>query len=182
LRDCLRSGRSSSLPSSRWLHTSASVLAASLPPLGCLLHLSPRSAGGVPELPAVGVLAECAELVPLLRTRWLRIASAVTVDGPREWIECIDAGGRPQGRLYLLPDTDYLGWDTLLAGDSAQAGPPGAERCAPFCAWQARPLHFTHRRLGGLTSLGCVAPARISALGRHVAHEIARAEAVVLQL
>jgi len=57
------------------------------------------------ELPP-GVLLESICLAPLLPCRSLLAASAITVEGPREWIECLDADGQTRARLYLLPDTD----------------------------------------------------------------------------
>ncbi len=73
-----------------------------------------RPAGSnVRELPR-GLLVEAMQLAPLLQTRWL-LASMITVEGSRKWIECVDREGRCWARLYLLPDTDYLAWDRLRA-------------------------------------------------------------------
>lgn len=169
------------LASTRWLRFSPTVLAQALPSLGCVLYLPPPWPDTPDEEAPAGVLAERRELAPLLRTRTLYAASAVTADGPREWIECMDAAGRPQARLYLLPDTDYLAWDALLAAGELLA-PVLAQRrvAADFRAASAELLCFTHRHLPWLTTLGRRVPESVSALSRGIAADIAHAEAVGL--
>src|SRR3546814_2312957 len=67
---------------------------AGLPALGNVLYVPMRPNGTtVRELPR-GLLAEAMQLAPLLQTRRLVAASAITVEGPREWIDCVDREGR----------------------------------------------------------------------------------------
>lgn len=176
LRHCIRSTPCSS----RWVRTSPQALASALPTLGSLLFVSQRIPATLPAMPTPGMLAGCTAVAPLLRTHCLQAGGVVTADGPREWVDCIDARGMSQGRLYLLPDTDYLAWDTMLAGSHAAAVAPGATRCAPFEPGQARLVCFTHHRLAGLDTLGFAAAAPVSPLGQGIARDIARAEAVGL--
>lgn len=167
--------------SRRGLRMTPARLIAGLPALGNVLYVPMRPGGStVRELPR-GLLVEAMQLVPLLQTRWLMAASMITVEGPREWIECMDREGRACARLHLLPDTDYLAWDRLLAGD----GPMPAVKPAHWLRHprpaSAQVLRFHTRRLAGLDVLGAEATAAVSPLSRQLAGRIARAEAVSLQ-
>src|SRR3546814_12231625 len=93
----------------------------------------------VRELPR-GLLAEAMQLAPLLQTRRLVAASAITVEGPREWIDCVDREGRTCARLHLLPDTDYLAWDRLLACGEPMAATPAR--------WLRHPRPASAREIG----------------------------------
>ncbi|WP_157511147.1 hypothetical protein [Frateuria sp. Soil773] len=174
--------RMRSVPASvRWLRMSPQGLAQRLPSLGSVLYLARREGEGAAEaVPAAGVLAESMDLTPLLHTHWLHAASTVTAEGPREWIECRDARGETLARLYLLPDTDYLAWDALLGDGTPCPAPALRERRARFHAMRARLLCFSHRRLAGLSAFGCAGAPRISPIGRRLAQDIARSEAVAL--
>lgn len=165
-------------PSTRWLRMSPQHLVQRLPSLGNVLYLA-RQACIDDAVSVTGVLAESMDVSPLLRTHWLHVASAVTAEGPREWIECRDARGETLARFYLLPDTDYLAWDALLGDATPCMAPAGRPR--RFHAMQARLLCFTHRYLAGLSAFGYAGPLRVSSLGRRLAHDIARAEAVALE-
>jgi hypothetical protein len=171
----------SSAMTTRWLAVSPHELAHGLSQLGCVFYLPLRhcneSLDGLP----CGLLAETADLTPLLRTCFVGLTCAVTAEGPREWIECVDGNGDSQARIYLLPDTDYLAWDALFADGVAVDGPPRARlRRDVFVASQAQLICFTRRTLSRLALLGSVRPACISPLGRGVAQDIALAEAVSL--
>jgi hypothetical protein len=163
--------------SSRWLQISPGALVAYLPQLGCTLYLPPRHALMPLGVLPYGVLCEQAELAPLLGVSRLKHSSVVSRDGPREWIDCLNPHGQRQARLYLLPDTDYLAWDALLA----QAQPIAARQPHPHLPelqlGQARLVCFTLRRWVGLDCLRALTPGRVSALGKGVAQEIARSEA-----
>ncbi len=156
------------------------VLLAHLSLLGGVLYLPSRQALGEPSWGAPGWLVAGRELSPLLQTRQLMAFSMIGADGPREWIDCIDDLGRTCARLHLLPDTDYLAWDALLA--RATPLPP-----APLkgdLAWRAAGatlLHFRHRRLGALNMLDAVPLAQVSPLGHSIAADVARAASVELE-
>lgn len=176
-QDC---GRASGAPVERhWRRVTPQRLAAGLPALGsvlCLRYAAPPVA--VESLPR-GLLAMRRECRPMLRVRWLVAAGVVSSDGPREWLECRDRDGWPCARLHLLPDTDYLGWDALLA---AGVSAPDAPRSRPDAArvLSAQWLRFRCRRLAGLALLDAQPVAGVSALGSELARGIARAEGVVL--
>ena len=165
----------------RDLQISPARLLEGLPELGSVLylpmclHCAPRR-----DLPR-GLLVETMQLAPLLLTRTLAAASTITVEGPREWIDCLDREGRNCARLHLLPDTDYLAWDRLLdQGAPVPASAPSdwLRPPRPACA---SVLRFHLRRLAGLSVLGAEVCMPISALTQQLADQIARAEAVPLQ-
>lgn len=156
-------------------------LASRLPVLGSVLYLPARSPGHL-ELPLpAGWLITRRELAGLLHTHELVVASMIGADGPREWIDCMDANGHFCARLHLLPDTDYLAWDALLAqGRTLPAAPVQSGRLACRAA-SAELLCFGTRRLGGLNLLEATPLGRLSAVGCGIAREAARAAAVELE-
>lgn len=161
----------------RWLRVEPAALAARLPLLGTVLYL-PMRTDGSPDHPARGWLAESEDLAPLLHVQWLLASCTIGADGPREWLEGVDAAGRLRARLHLLPDTDYLAWDVLLSAAVSVASPPLRRVHRPSRAAGARLLHFTRRRLGSMDILGGNDAACLSVLGRDIARGVMRAEAV----
>lgn len=117
----------------------------------------------------------------------IRLESAVTSQGPREYLEFADVRDRVHAKLFLLPDTDYLAWDEMVA-----------ELCGTFPlraeipTWQApsRYLRAALARLGGrwhamplcfvrAQPMLAASPARsLSAIGERVATLIANDERV----
>ncbi|MEZ2416758.1 hypothetical protein [Luteibacter sp. RCC_6_2] len=171
--------RARSTATTRWLALAPLTLFEGLGQLGGVLFLAPRmvSCPGAGQI-VHGCLVESMDLAPLLATSHVGLTCAVTAEGPREWIDCVDGQGDTVARVYLLPDTDYLAWDGLFA-DASPVDEPA--RRAPDREWlrasRARILSFTRRRVAGFTLLGaCDAP--ISSLGRGVARDIAVSESV----
>lgn len=152
------------------------ALARWLPQLGGVLCLWSH-AGRACEPQANGLLVEQARLAALHRSRWLRVAGAVTAEGPREWADAVDDRGRVCVRIYLLPGTDYCAWDALprIVGRQGVA----AAAAVPFRASDAQLLRFGHRCLAGLDVLGAE-PCAMGRLDLRVAGEIVRHEAVAL--
>lgn len=163
--------------SRRDMRVTPAELAAGLPSLGNVLYVPMRSHDWKMSR---GLLVEAMQLAPLLQTRRWVAGCMITVEGPREWIECVDGYDRACARLYLLPDTDYLAWDSLLAGGEPMAAPVTLSRHSPPA--NAQVLRFHVRRLAGLDVLGAEASEEVSPLSRQLAGHIARAEAVPLQL
>ena len=156
-------------------------LVSRLPMLGSVLYLPARSSTHL-ELPLPpGWLVARSELVGLLHTHELVVASMIGADGPREWIDCMDANGRFCARLHLLPDTDYLAWDALLTQGRALPAAPVQSGCFTCRASRAELVGFGTRRLGGLDLLETVPLGRLSAVGCGIAREAARAAAVELE-
>ncbi|MFC4525410.1 hypothetical protein ISN76_04080 [Dyella halodurans] len=156
-------------------------LAAHLPLLGSVLYLpAPRPAPQDLPVCTGWLVAQC-ELAPLFDTRELVAASMIGAEGPREWIDCMDAQGRPCARLHLLPDTDYLAWDALLAGSRLLPLAPLRPERLVCRAASATLAQFRHRRVGALQLLETMPLAKVSALGRGIAGEVARAAAVELE-
>lgn len=162
----------------RCLRIEPQLLARCLSATGPVLYL-PYAAPATVEVAVPGLLAGCRELAPLLRVHWLVTASAIGSDGPHEWLECRACDGHLCARLHLLPDSDYLGWDALLAAGCAvhaAHGPrPGDGRVT--AAWL---LEFRCRRLAGLDLLDALSATNISALGDGIARDIVRAEGLTL--
>jgi hypothetical protein len=167
-------------PDVRWLPWPAAELVRWLPQLGCVLYVPARRLHADADESAGRVLVACRELAPLLRTHWLCSACAVTAEGPREWIECVDRQGATLARIHLLPDTDYLMWDAMLAEGIPCAAPACWHGGIGFHATAARWLCFDAHRMACLDVLGWRPPGRISVLGGTVAQAIARREGVLL--
>jgi len=159
---------------------SGEELAARLPLLGGVLYLPACPSPCAPREPVAGWLVAREDLAALLHTRELRASSMIGADGPREWIDCLDAAGRFCARLHLLPDTDYLAWDALLCeGSPLPAAPvcPGEVACK---AAIAQLLCFRTTRLASLEVLDTAPLGQLSPLGRGIARDVARAAAVEL--
>ncbi len=168
-----------------------SRLADALPKLGAVLWLERRSRRAVSPRASVGtggvLLLEHPALGALARVNAVTAHTAVTSHGPREWLCFRDASGETQGKLFLLPDTDYLAWDEMTAASRLKAEPT-PERWNAHGAflrgalsrlgsgWRARLLTFEMTRLPWLRTLGAKPPLRISLLGLELARTIARAE------
>jgi len=119
---------------------------------------------------------------------------AVTLHGPREWLEFVDAQSACIARLYLLPDADYLAWDAML-GDCAivRVAPDKSSRWRAHAAfmrcacrrmrgsWQARIVRLPLMRLPCLQVCGLRTPTELSVLGRQIAATIVRDENISLQ-
>lgn len=166
--------------SRRGMRVTVAELAAGLPSLGNVLYVPMQPQGAKDWKMSRGLLVEALQLAPLLQTRRLVAGCMITVEGPREWIECLDGQDRACARLYLLPDTDYLAWDSLLIHGEPTTLPARQSRHAHPA--NAQVLRFHARRLAGLDVLGAEASEEVSPLSRQLAGHIARAEAVPLQL
>lgn len=157
------------------------VLMRHLPGLGSLLYLHATSSAVVTDALAPGVLVAWRDFAPLLETRWLVATSVVTDDGPREWCDCVDGYGRPQARLHLLPDTDYLAWDALMSSRGSLDAPPSAWPSGQLLRPDSATIvNFQVRELAGLMLLDREMPVPLSPLGDRVAAHIASAESAVL--
>ena len=171
----LSSCASAATVSRHWLRPAPAWLARNLPLLGSVLY-APMQSGNraAPELPR-GLVVESRQWAVLLQSHWWVSASTITADGPREWIECVDSDGRLDARLHLLPDTDYLAWDALLAGAEPIAAPPRWVPSGRPAAAQL--LRFHLHQLAGLYVFGSITAAQVSPLGQQLAAQIAHAEA-----
>lgn len=152
------------------LRITPAPLVAALPALGSVLYMPLATCE--PELSVLprGLLAETPQLALLFRVHWLMVVNVIAVDGLREWVDGIDRAGRPCVRLHLLPDTDYLGWDSLLdRGESAAAG----ASVPHLRALDAYPLRFHRCQLAGLDVLRGEAVTELSPLSRRLAGQIA---------
>jgi hypothetical protein len=167
-------------PDERCVRVTPNALLQWLPLLGGVLYVpscAPKQDGlRVSE----GLLTESPLLMPLLRTRFLRVLGVVSADGPREWIDCLDARGEIVAQLHLLPDTDYLAWDNLPSGSAAIGRFPRARRLRMFRGAAAHLMHFRCQSLATMACLGEVRPPRISPLGRTVAQAIAAGQPLLM--
>jgi hypothetical protein len=151
-----------------------------LPSLGSVLYLHNSAAQVITEALPPGLLVTERSLAPLLDVRWLMATSAVTEDGPREWLECMDRFGRPRARLHLLPDTDYLAWEALMAKPEPSLPPPVSPNAPSLRPDSASIVNFRLREFAGLILLEGDTSTELSPLGHHVAAHIAHAESVSL--
>jgi hypothetical protein len=166
--------------SQRIRHISPHVLMHKLPSLGSVLYLHNTLAQVITDALPPGLLVTERTLAPLLDVRWLMATSAVTEDGPREWLDCMDRFGRPRARLHLLPDTDYLAWEALMAMHESPLQSPVSANAPSLRADSASVVNFRLREFAGLIVLQGNAHAELSPLGHRVAAHIAHAESVSL--
>lgn len=156
-----------------------------LPRLGTVLWLHrPKRDAVFPRARLTGrgvLLLEHPDLTAIADATAICARSAVTPHGPREWLD-IDAGTKTIARLYLLPDTDYLAWDSMRAVlERDRAMPESGRRwqahgtfmrCAfarVRSAWQARVLRLPLLHLPCLQVLGARDADAVSTLGRQLA-------------
>ena len=168
------------------------ALIEALPTLGTVLWLErrewrqwPLSAGATSQ----GVLVlEHPALASLNRCRDASAHSEVGPNGPREWLCLRDGADAVLGKIYVLPDTDYLAWDEMIAASQISAATPTVERSKPHgvlrrCAlaclgrrWRARVLTMELQRQPWVRCLRACAPLRMSLLGVELAADIVRSE------
>jgi hypothetical protein len=136
------------------------------------------------EHPALVALADCTSVIN---------ATTVPPLGPREWLEFRDAHTATIAKLYLLPDTDYLAWDSMLSGCraacAAQAPRDGWHAHAAFMLsafarlgsqWHAQIVRLPMLGLIGLRVLGLRSPDTVSTQGLRLAQDIARGERALM--
>lgn len=174
----LGAGRRASSPvSTCWRQIAPGALLPWLPQLGCVLYQPPRSEMTPTDWLPAGTLAQSRELAPLLSAHWVQLSCSVGHDGPREWIDCIGPHGHANARIYLLPDTDYLAWDGMLAQGTPVDDPRRSQRL-PVALADGRLTCFSRRQWAGLAILASRGPGPLSCLGREVAREIVRSDAL----
>ena len=167
-------------PGERVLRVSPVALAHWLPMLGSVLYVPSRTNDMRSRLPH-NLLCESPLLTPLLRTRYLRVLGTVSADGPREWIECLDVRGDVLAQVHLLPDTDYLAWDTLPSGCLPLDSVAIQRRASTFRGAAAHLVRFRCQSLATLSCLGEAPTPGISSLGRIIAQTIAGAQPLLMQ-
>lgn len=154
------------------------ALISTLPGLGSVLYLHATSDCAMPNVLPPGLLIAQPALIPLLDVHWLVAVSVVTDDGPREWCECVDRFGRTRARWHLLPDTDYLAWDALVASCTEMHAPIDAQPLRPD---HASVMNFRLREFAGMLILDQDVSTALSPLGDRIAARIANAESALLQ-
>jgi hypothetical protein len=187
--------RATNEPTTNGKRFDVAALAPWLPRLGATLWIERkcRRAHAPATVGARGLLLlDHPALTTLARCAYANAHVQVTSHGPREWLSFRDAEGTALAKLYLLPDTDYLAWDEMIAATGL--APPTKEPAnwhahAAFlrtalarlgAAWQARPITFEHQSLPWLATLGARAPLKLSLLGLELARLIASSEGAEL--
>lgn len=123
------------------------------------------------------------ELLGLVAAERVVASVAVDSDGPHECLRFVDDAGDTRASLWLLPDSDFLAWETLLAalpGDAIARDRPRRPE-APTRRSQARVLTLQRARVGGVDLLDARVPSRVSVLGLASAHRLALAEHATLE-
>lgn len=168
-------------PGERCLRVTPSALAHWLPLLGSVLYVPSRTHVDSSARWPDGLLSESPLLTPLLRTRYLRVLGMVSADGPREWIECLDARGEILAQLHLLPDTDYLAWDNLPSDSAVITSLPRHGRVRMFRGAAAHVMRFRCQLLANILCFGEASSPCISPLGRVIAQAIAGSQPLLMQ-
>jgi hypothetical protein len=150
-------------------------------------------------LPTPRQLAELGAVLCLFRTGqgselsgWAQatrvvVRAGLDSDGLREALLFFDATGRCCWQVYLLPDSDFLAWDRLLAGLPKDQGSEAVggvgERlwrrlagCLRGEQWRAAVLNLHAVRRDDGRDVLAASVASLSHLGAATAREIARAE------
>ncbi len=153
----------------RWLAPDSQRFSTALASLGPVLCLWTDGSGEA--------LAGAPDLHALAHPVMLCHACAVTPEGPRESLSFCDVAGIARVRLHLLPDTDYLAWDALLAGANEL---PGRSDAPAGRVDRARRLRFVTQRLGPCALLCVRAAGAACALSWRTAQQLAQAEGVRL--
>jgi hypothetical protein len=156
------------------------ALAGWLPLLGSVLYVPSRTGVDSIARSPDGLISESPLLAPLLRTCYLRVFGVVSADGPREWIDCLDARGEIVTQLHLLPDTDYLAWDNLPNQSAIVDELPRHDRVRMFRGAAVHLIRFRCQSLATMTCLGEAQRPRISSLGRVVAQAIAGSQPLIM--
>lgn len=162
--------------SQRWLAFAPGQLAAQLPALGSVLFQWTREAECEAMSSTRGWLVQQPQLRALVGVTHIQCVSMIGARGPREWFDCVAADGQVRARIFLLPDTDYLAWDALVASGTPVHEPPCRRSAYGYRRATARPVQFLCRALPGLTLLQARVVETLSVLGRDVAEECAGAE------
>ncbi len=168
-------------------------MAATLPGIGLAAHTAAQSLPRAQQLAALDAVLclYCAqdgsELSGWAQAVRVESRAGVDSDGLRESLAFFDREGRCCWRLYLLPDSDFVAWDHLLAllssREEAEAATSVGERLWRRLAgrllggqWQARVLrlHVVPAEAG--RPILAASLATVSPLGAAAAQRIARAE------
>lgn len=122
------------------------------------------------------------ELVGLVSAERVVASVAVDSDGPHECLRFLDDEGDTLASLWLLPDSDFLAWETLLAALPGEAiVRERGRREVPLRTSSARVLRLQRARVGGVELLDAQTPARLSVLGLASARRLALAEHATLE-
>jgi hypothetical protein len=168
-------------PDERCLRVTPHALAQWLPLLGSVLYVPSRIAEYASARTPEYLLSESPLLMPLLRTCFLRVFGVVSADGPREWIDCLDARGEIVAQLHLLPDTDYLAWDNLPNDCAIVDELPRRCRVRMFRGAALHLIRFRCQSLATMTCLGEASPPQVSFLGCAVAQAIAGSQPLLMK-
>lgn len=168
-------------------------MAATLPGIGLAPHAAAQSLPRAQQLAALGAVLclyrhqDGGELCGWARAVRVESRAGVDSDGLRESLAFFDHEGRCCWRLYLLPDSDFVAWDRLLAllpsREEAEAATGVGERLWRRLAgrllggqWQACVLRLHVVPAEVRRPVLAASPAAVSPLGAAMAQRIARAE------
>ncbi len=168
-------------------------MAATLPGIGLAAHTATQSLPRAQQLAALGTVLclyrhqDGGELSGWARAVRVESRAGVDSDGLRESLAFFDQEGRCCWRLYLLPDSDFVAWDRLLAllpsREEAEAATGVGERLWRRLAgrllggqWQACVLRLHVVPAEVRRPVLAASPAAVSPLGAATAQRIARAE------
>lgn len=168
-------------------------MAVILPGIGLTPHSAAQSLPRAQQLDALGPVLclyrhqDGGELSGWARAVRVESRAGMDSDGLRESLAFFDHEGRCCWRLYLLPDSDFVAWDRLLAllpsCEEAEATIGVGERlwrrlagCLRGGQWQACVLRLHVVPTQIRRPVLAASPATVSPLGAATAQRIARAE------
>lgn len=154
-----------------------SSLTAALALLGPVLHVDAHAPGAPAHLPDGAPWPARSELVGLVCATHVAASVRLDSDGPGEALHFLDGHGGPLASLWLLPDSDFLVWEALIAHLPTMPMPQSGWQCGQ-CATlrgRARVCCFQSIRVTRGTWLDAVAPTRLSGIGQMRARRLAQA-------
>lgn len=153
------------------------MLAPALAMLGPVLHVDVRPAGASVHLPDQAPWPTRPELVGLACAMRVVASAQLDSDGPGECLHFLDVHDAPLASLWLLPDSDFLAWETLVERLHTVQMPGLAWQCGRCHAsrGRARVRRFERIRVVGGELLDAAVPERLSAIGQTRARQLAQA-------
>ena len=153
------------------------MLAPALAMLGPVLHVDARPAGAPVHLPDNAPWPARPELVGLACAARVVASVRLDSDGPGECLHFLDPSGASIASVWLLPDSDFLAWETLVERLPAMQIPGLAWQCGQCHATRGRARVRRLERVGvvGGQLLDAAAPERLSAIGQARACQLAQA-------
>ncbi len=142
-----------------------------------VLHVDAHAPGAPVHLPDGAPWPARSELIGLVCATHVAASVRLDSDGAGEALHFLDGHGAPLASLWLLPDSDFLVWEALIAHLPTMPMPQSGWQCGQCAALRARArvCCFQSIRVTRGTWLDAVAPTRLSGIGQMRARRLAQA-------